>query len=284
MTSAAVIESAEPGEHSAPVLELVDATLHFGARALWSGLNFTLAAGEFVAVIGSNGTGKTSLFRSVLGQQPLTSGTVRFLSAPIRRGDRRIGYLPQGLEGVDGTPVRGRDLVAMGLDGHRFGPPWPSRGRTARVQRALEQVGALELGRRPVGQLSGGERQRLRIAQALIDRPRLLLCDEPFAALDLARQRMVSDLIDDGRRRTGCAVMVITHDINPVLSCVDRVIYLANGQARIGTVDEVFTSDALSAMYDTPVDVIHARGRIVVVGAADHHQADHHADTDAGPV
>ena len=271
-----------PGERGAPVLELVGATLGFGEQKLWSDLSFTLAAGEFVAVIGANGAGKTSLFRAVLGQQRLTSGSIRFLGRPIRQGDRRIGYLPQGLDLADGSPVRGRDLVAMGLSGHRFGPPWPSRRRAARVREALQEVGGLSLARRPVGQLSGGERQRLRIAEALIDRPRLLLCDEPFAALDLPRQRMVSELIDSGRRRTGCGVMVITHDINPVLDAVDRVLYLAGGQARLGTVDEVFTGAALTAMYGTPIEVIRAHGRIVVVGATDGGHPGHLATAGAG--
>ena len=266
------------------MLEFADATLHFRDHALWSGLSFRLSPGEFVAVIGANGTGKTSLFRAVLGQQPLTSGRIEFLGEKIRRGDRRIGYLPQGLDLADGTPVRGRDLVAMGLSGHRFGPPWPSRRRSARVRAALEQVGGLSLARQPVNQLSGGERQRLRMAEALIDSPQLLLCDEPFAALDLSRQRMVSELIGAGRRRTGCGVMVITHDINPVLADVDRVLYLANGQASLGTVDEVFTSEALSAMYGTSVEVIRARGRIIVVGAPEEVHPGHLVGAGAGSL
>jgi zinc/manganese transport system ATP-binding protein len=250
-----------------PVLQLIGATLRFGHRTLWSGLDLSLTAGEFVAVLGSNGTGKTSLFRAVLGQQRLSEGSVRLLGEHVHRGDRRIGYVPQRLDAPDSSPVRGQDLVALGHSGHRFGPPWPSRRRAAAVREALEAVGGTALARRPLGRLSGGEQQRLRIAQALVDRPRLLLCDEPFAALDLSRQRVVSDLIDTGRRRTGCGVLVITHDINPVLAAVDRVVYLANGQARVGSVDEVFTSAGLSAMYETPVEVIRTRGRIVVVGA-----------------
>lgn len=250
-----------------PILEVTGATLRFGERTLWSDLDFRLEAGEYVAVLGSNGTGKSSLFRALLGQLRLTSGSVSFLGEPARRGDRRIGYIPQRLEATSAAPVRGQDLVALGLSGHRFGLPWPSRRRRVAVRQALEQVGGTSLARRPLELLSGGEQQRLRIAQALVDQPRLLLCDEPFAGLDLARQREMSELIDAGRRATDCAVLLITHDINPVLSAVDRVIYLANGQARIGSVEEVFTSQGLSAMYDTPVEVIRTHGRIIVVGA-----------------
>lgn len=249
------------------VLEVQGATLRFGDRTLWSDLDFGLEAGEYVAVLGSNGTGKSSLFRALLGQQRLTQGSVRFLGEPARRGDRRIGYIPQRIEAPSGAPVRGQDLVALGLSGHRFGVPWPSRRRRAAVRAALEQVDGTALAHRPLELLSGGEQQRLRIAQALVGQPRLLLCDEPFAGLDLARQKEMSDLINSGREAAQCAVLLITHDINPVLDAVNRVIYLANGQARIGSVEEVFTSDGLSAMYNTPVEVIRTHGRIIVVGA-----------------
>lgn len=250
-----------------PILQVTGATLRFGERTLWSDLDFRLEAGEYVAVLGSNGTGKSSLFRALLGQQRLTAGSVRFLGEPARRGDRRIGYIPQRIEATSGAPVRGQDLVALGLSGHRFGVPWPSRRRRAAVRTALEQVDGTSLAHRPLELLSGGEQQRLRIAQALVDQPRLLLCDEPFAGLDLARQKEMSELIEAGRAAANCAVLLITHDINPVLGAVDRVIYLANGQARIGSVEEIFTSQGLSAMYDTPVEVIRTRGRIIVVGA-----------------
>ena len=249
------------------VVEIRDAALRFGERTVWQHLDLSIAAGEFIAVLGANGSGKTSLLRAILGMQHLSHGKILLDGERVRRGDRRIGYLPQQRPSEDGALVRGVDLVSLGLSGHRWGLAWPNQERRAQVRAAIEAVGAESFAGKPIGVLSGGEQQRIRVAQALVGQPELLLCDEPLASLDLNQQRIVSELIDDSRRRTRCGVLFITHDVNPVLDMVDRVVYLAGGQVRVGTVDEIFTADVLSEMYRTPVDVIRARGRIVVVVA-----------------
>lgn len=252
-----------------PVLSLRDATLRFGDRTLWGGLDLDVRPGEFIAVLGSNGSGKTSLLKAILGRQRLSSGEVRFLGEDVRRGNRRIGYIPQQKLADEGTPLRARDLIALGLDGHRWGMPLHFGRRRARVDAVLTAVGAVAYGRVPIATLSGGEQQRLRVGQALADNPRLLLCDEPLLSLDLAHQRAVSELIDANRRAGGIGVLFVTHDINPILGMVDRVLYLAGGRFRVGTPDEVLRSDVLSELYGSPVDVIRTRGRIVVVGTAE---------------
>ena len=270
----------------APVLSLRDATLSFGARTLWSGLDLDVAPGEFVAVLGPNGSGKTSFLKSVLGAQRLTSGEMRFLDEPVRRGARRIGYIPQQKLITASTPVRARDLVGFGVTGHRWGLPLSRRAERARVDELLKAVGATAYADAPVAALSGGEQQRLRVAQALASDPRLLLCDEPLLSLDLAHQRVVSELIDRHRRETDAAVVFVTHDVNPVLDMVNRVLYLVGGRFRIGTPDEVLDSEVLSSLYGTPVDVVRVRGRIVVVGSPDdphdHHSHDDHAHDEHG--
>jgi zinc/manganese transport system ATP-binding protein len=205
----------------------------------------------------------------ILGSRQLTGGTIDFLGENVTRGNRRIGYIPQQKLADEGTPLRARDLVALGLEGHRWGVPWPSARRRARVDAVLADVGATEYATVPIATLSGGEQQRLRVGQALADDPRLLLCDEPLLSLDLAHQRVVSELIDRNRRASGIGVLFVTHDINPILDMVDRVLYLAGGRFRIGTPDEVLRSDVLSELYGSPVDVIRTRGRIVVVGTAE---------------
>ena len=249
------------------VLSITDASLAFGDRQLWSGLNLNVEAGEFVAVLGPNGTGKTSLLRAILGQQPLTSGTVELLGVSAQRGNPAVGYVPQQTSNRDGTPVRARDFVAFGIDGNRWGPPITSRTTKRRVDELLQAVGASHYANAPVASLSGGEQQRIRIAQAIASSPALLLCDEPLLSLDLAQQRSVSELIDEQRRRLSTAVLFVTHDVNPILGIVDRVLYLAHGRFTIGTADEVLRSEVLSGLYGTPVDVFHCRGRVVVVGA-----------------
>jgi zinc/manganese transport system ATP-binding protein len=260
------------------VLELRDAALTLGGRSLWAGLDLDVAPGEFIAVLGANGSGKTSLLRAVLGQHELSAGAARFLGDPVRHGDRRIGYIPQQRRPDDGVPLRGRDLIALGIDGQRWGPGLPTAARRARIDALLDEVGARHFSRVPVAALSGGEQQRLRVGQSLAGDPRLLLCDEPLSSLDLRAQRTVSTLIDARRRARGFGVLFVTHDINPVLEHVDRVLYLAGGRFRVGTPDEVLRSEVLSELYSSPVDVIRAHGRIVIVGAPDESHAHEHDD------
>jgi zinc/manganese transport system ATP-binding protein len=257
-----------------PVLEFENGSLGFGDRSLWTGLDLTVRPGEFLAVLGPNGSGKTSLLKTILGQQRLDSGSVRLGGRPIRRGDRSVGYIPQQKLVAPGTPLRGRDLVGLGVNGHRFGPPLPRRGDRARIDELLVDVGATDYADRPVGSLSGGEQQRLRVGQALAADPVLLLCDEPLLSLDLQHQRAVSELIDRRRRTHDTAVVFVTHDVNPVLDVVDRILYLAGGRFLQGTPDEVLRSEVLSELYGTPVDVIRTRGRVIVAGVPDGH--DHH--------
>ena len=268
MTSAAAGRRDQAG--AAPVLSIQDASLGYGDRLLWSGLDLDVAAGQFVAILGPNGSGKTSLLRAVLGTQPLTSGRIEILGEPVRRGHRLVGYVPQQHLADRGTPLRARDFLALGIDGDRFGLPLPNADRRRRVDAMLDTVHARAFERARIGSLSGGEQQRLRIGQALIGDSRLLLCDEPLISLDLNQQRSVSELIDASRREQGRAVLMITHDVNPVLAMVDTVVYLANGQALVGSVDHVLTSEVLSDLYETPVEVIRVRGRIIVVGLPDH--------------
>jgi zinc/manganese transport system ATP-binding protein len=264
-------------------VELEGAELAFGSRTLWSGLDLSIEPGEFIAVLGPNGSGKTSLLKVLLGLQKLTAGHVKVAGRPPRRGSSEVGYVPQQ-KGFDrDLPLRGRDLVALGLDGHRWGMPIPSRARRQRVDTALASVGATQYADTPVGRLSGGEQQRLRMAQALLGQPAVLLCDEPLLSLDLQHQRAVTDLVDRSRRESGTAVVFVTHEVNPVLPLVDRILYLVDGRWAIGHPDEVMTSERLSALYGTDVDVLRVRGRIVVVGAPESAHAEpggnhHHLD------
>jgi len=250
------------------VAELSGARLAFGSRVLWDQLDLAVRAGEFIAVLGPNGSGKTSLLKVLLGQLPLTAGSVTICGSPVEKGSRRIGYVPQhrGLEA--GVALRGSDLVGLGYDGHRWGVT-TLRDRSAKraaVRQALQQVDGEDLADVPVGVMSGGELQRVRIAQALATDPVLLLCDEPLLNLDPGAARRVSTLIDARRREAGTAVLFVTHEVNPVLPYVDRVLYFVDGQFRVGTVDEVMTSETLSELYRAEIHVAKIGGHYVVVG------------------
>lgn len=261
-----------------PVLRLADAALAFGRHQLWAELDLDVRPGEFITVLGANGSGKSSLLKAVLGLQPLTAGEIQVMGRRVVRGDRHIGYVPQQRLFPVGTPMRGRDLVGFGIDGHRLGLRMIGRPAVReRIDAALNAVQAADFADRPIGQLSGGEQQRLRVAQALVSDPSILLCDEPLISLDLNHQAEVSRLVNHRRRTHRTAVLFVTHDVNPVLTYTDRVLYLAAGSYCIGTPDQVLRSSVLSRLYQTRVEVTRIGGRIVVLGAPDHHEP-HHAE------
>jgi zinc/manganese transport system ATP-binding protein len=250
-----------------PVVHLRAAGLGYSSRLLWQNVDLTVAPGEFLAVLGPNGCGKTSLLKVLLGLTGLSSGSAQVCGAPPRRGSNTIGYIPQQ-KGFDrDLPIRGTDLVRLGLDGHRWGIGLPSAARRRRIEAAIDAVGASRFAGAPIGRLSGGEQQRLRIAQALIGNPKLLLCDEPLLSLDIKHQREVVNNLDQQRRASDIAVIFVTHEINPILTVVDRVLYLVGTRWAVGSPEEVLTSATLSDLYQTTVEVLRVHGRIIIVGA-----------------
>ncbi|WP_344283400.1 metal ABC transporter ATP-binding protein [Actinomadura napierensis] len=208
------------------------AALRYGERTVWSGLDLDVAAGEFVVVLGANGSGKTSLLKVLLGLRRLSAGTVTVGGRPPRRGSDLIGYVPQHRGIPPHTPLRARDLVRLGVDGHRWGPRLPRQDARRRVDEALRGVGAEAFADVPLELLSGGELQRVRVAQALASGPRALLCDEPLASLDAEHQRIVSELVDRRRREHRTAVVFVTHEVEPVLPLADRVLHMPGEPGR----------------------------------------------------
>jgi zinc/manganese transport system ATP-binding protein len=264
-----------------PALVIENAAVSIRGRVLWSALSITIERGEFVAILGPNGVGKSTLLKAILGIRPLTTGRI------VHAGSARsVGYLPQRRGFDPSLRVRGSEIVRLGVDGTRYGPPLsPAKSRAvrARVDELIELVDARAFAHRPIGQLSGGEQQRLLIAQALAHRPHLLLLDEPLDSLDLPNQRSVAELIARLCRDEGVAVLMVAHDVNPIVAYLDRVVYLAPGGAAAGTVAEVINSETLTALYRMPIEVLKTSdGRLVVVGQpeaaavhADRHEHPH---------
>jgi zinc/manganese transport system ATP-binding protein len=242
-------------------------------RSVWRDASFEVRQGEFVAVIGPNGAGKTTLFRLLLGLRRPTSGSIEVLGAPPHRGNRRIGYVPQRHAIDTDTHVAAEDLVRLGLTGARWGPAAHFRDDRRATVEALAAVGASELGPKSLGSMSGGELQRVFLAEAIIGRPEMLLLDEPLSNLDLRRARELVEVVHDLVRSRRVTTLLVAHDINPLIECLDRVIYIANGRVATGSPAEVLTSSSLSALYGVPVEVLHdSRGNIVIVGGENPHE------------
>jgi zinc/manganese transport system ATP-binding protein len=296
MTTPAALTAAGAGE----VLAVEGVCVRLAGREILHDVSCTVARGEFVGLIGSNGAGKTTLLRVILGLQAPATGKVTVAgqqrpagpptrwrsaqrwSAPRRRrgGQQppgRIGYVPQKILLDPDLPVRARDLVALGLDGHRPGLPLPTRRRRELTDAMLAAVGASRFADERAGNLSGGEQQRVLIAHALIGSPDLLLLDEPLANLDLRSEQEIIELLASVAREQRVAVLMSAHDMNPLLPVMDRLIYLADGRAASGPTAEVVRPDVLSALYGQHVDVITVHDRVLVVAGRGEAGTDGHA-------
>ncbi len=252
-----------------PVLAAESVTVSLSGRRVLDRVSFTLGAGELTGLIGSNGAGKTTLFRAILGLQAVGEGRIVIEGRPCARGGARIGYVPQKISLDPDIPLRARDVVALGIDGHRLGFSLGGRRRSAVVDATLRAVGGERFANSRVGTLSGGEQQRVLIAHALASSPCLLLLDEPLANLDIRAEREVAALLGRIAHEQGVAVLISAHDMNPLLPVMDRIVYLAGGRAASGTTDEVVRPEVLSPLYGQHVDVLHVHDRILVVAGAD---------------
>lgn len=284
-----ITASAGPSQTSSTAVSLDGLAVSLGGRPILRAVDLTVARGEFIAVLGPNGAGKSTLMKAILGLIPPSAGSVRVLGQPPAQARRWVGYLPQRHSFDQSTRVRGVDLVRLGLDGTRWGIPLGltagARGRRRaegnRVDEVIRLVGAEAYAERAIGELSGGEQQRLLIAQALVQRPAVLILDEPLDSLDLPNQASVAALVRQVATEEQIAVLLVAHDVNPLLHLLDRVLYLGGGRALAGTVDEVITARQLSELYHAPVEVLRAAdGRLVVIGQpeAPHHHGHRHGD------
>lgn len=246
------------------VISLRGVSVSFGDREVLRDVSFSIGRGEFTGLIGSNGAGKTTLLRVILGLQPTTSGSVTVEGNGHGRG-ASVGYVPQKIVFDADVPLRARDIVSLGLDGHRLGFPLPSHARRARVDDLLDAVDASRFANERIGTLSGGEQQRVLIAHALVGRPRLLLLDEPLANLDLRSAQEVSRLLARLSKSQDIAVLISAHDMNPLIPYMNRIVYIAEGRVASGTTEEVVRQDVLSELYGHHVDVLRVHNRVVVV-------------------
>ncbi len=264
------------GKTEEAIIQAIDLSVRYGERVVWQHADFSIRRGEFVGILGPNGAGKTTLFRLLLGLLPPSTGRLEIFGAAPRRGNPRIGYVPQRHPIDSDMRLEALEFVHLGISGNRWGVLLPSESRAERQKAldALQSVNGTELAHRSLGQLSGGELQRVFLAQALAGKPDILLLDEPLANLDIRRETELVQLIASVARAQQVAVLLIAHDINPLLPVVDRLIYAVNGRIATGTPHKIITTKALSALYGAPVEVLHdSHGRVAVLGTE---EAAHH--------
>ena len=264
------------------LLTLDHVSVRLGGREILQDVSFGIRPGQFTGLIGPNGAGKTTLLKVILGLQPVTAGEVLINGEPRSPRDTSIGYVPQKLGIEPDIPLRVRDVVSLGLDGHKFGLRLPSRARRELVSDMLTAVGAQRYADARVGELSGGEQQRVMIAHALISQPKLLLLDEPLANLDISSEQGIASVLARLARAEHVAVLLSAHDMNPLMPYMDRIVYVAAGRVAVGRTDEVVQPEVLSRLYGQHVDVIRVHGRILVVAAPEGVDEAEAAAEDAG--
>ncbi len=237
-------------------IDFENLTLGFGKKQLLSQFSNTIEPKEFVGIFGANGAGKSTLLRAILGLIKPLSGSVQIHGSLAKRGHPDIGYMPQSKSDPPSHQLTGRSYLGVTLNGLGWGLPLLTTQQHQLIDEIITLTGLQEYIDRPYVQLSGGEKQRLALAQALLNRPKILLLDEPLSGLDPAQQMKMIHLIQSIQQQWGMTVLFTAHDMNPLLGVMTKVIYLAHGKIAVGTVDEVVNNDTLSWLYDTPIEVI----------------------------
>lgn len=240
-------------------LAFTDVSAVRGGRLIWSHATFDIPAGGIVAVIGSNGAGKTTLLNMVLGLIPSATGRLEIFGRRPGQANDNIGYIPQHYADSSGEAIRAADAVLLGLTGRRWAFGRSTTSQQTRVAEALAAVEATDLGCRRLSTLSGGQRQRIAIAVALVARPELLILDEPLASLDLRSQRDIVALLARLHAELAVTILVVAHDLNPLLPILDSVIYMLDGRPRYVPVGDIMDDTLLTRLYGTPIHVHRAR-------------------------
>jgi zinc/manganese transport system ATP-binding protein len=240
-------------------------TVGYPGKKVWHNASFSVNRGEFVAVIGPNGAGKTTMFRLLLGLQQPISGELRIFDGKPRRGNSKIGYVPQRHTIDSETNIECAELVRLAYSGYKWGIGLSSREEKKAAEDALDAVGVTDLVHKSLSSLSGGELQRIFLAEALVSNPEMLLLDEPLSNLDIRRANDLVQLINSVAKSRNVTTFLVAHDINPLIQFLDKIIYIANGKVATGTPKEVLTSESLTELYGTHVEVIHdSMGHILI--------------------
>lgn len=247
------------------VITFQNLTLRYPGKQIFSDFSESITEGEFIGILGANGAGKSTLLRAILGLIKPASGNIMILKHFVHRGCSHVGYVPQLQQHLQNNKLSGRAYIASALRGFCYGLPLYTKEQKDEIERVIALVNAKNYIDRPFVQLSGGERKRVALAQALLNQPKILLLDEFLNGLDPGQQRQMVDLIQTLSVKLNMTVLFTAHDLNPFLKVISRIIYLAAGKVAMGDVNEIVTSEKLSWLYGSTIDVVQSKGQYFVV-------------------
>ena len=236
-----------------------EVTLGYGRRPVLTGISFDIPEGDFLGLVGPNGSGKTTILRAILGTLDPLSGSI------TRAPDLRFGYVPQRDQVDYGFPLKVLDVVLMGRYDRIGIGRRPSADDRAHALSALDHVGIADLAGQPLSSLSGGQKQRTLIARALVGRPNVLVLDEPTNGMDLVSTTQILGLVRELHERDRLTVLMVSHALNEVANYVDRIALVTEGRFRIGPIDEIMGEQVLSELYGIPVEVASVGGHRIVL-------------------
>jgi ABC-type Mn2+/Zn2+ transport system ATPase subunit len=247
-------------------IELNEVSVKKSKRVLLDRINLRILKNEFVGVIGPNGAGKTSLLNVIAGFEKFR-GELRLFGREeswmrSRNVRMRVGYVPQSFEIDPSFPILAVEAVMIGSYGRTGLFRSPGRSEFERAMELMELMRVAHLAHRPLGHLSGGERQKISLARAILQKPEILLLDEPTANLDIAIQKEVLDLIEKIFERESLTILYVTHDFNMLPATMQRAVFLSHGGIAFdGGISTAMTGIMLSCLFEYPLETFERNGR-----------------------
>lgn len=222
--------------------------LSYGRHEVMSNITFAVETGDYIGVAGPNGSGKTSLIKSILGLLPPVAGKITFDSSIT--GSRSVGYLPQkAIQSDTLFPAKVKEVVAMGLLAHKRGARFFNASDYEKVEAVLAKLGVAELADKKIGSLSGGQQQRVLLARAMVSSPRLLVLDEPTSALDPKIREEFYDLLGQLNERDNITILLVSHDMASIGKYTKKLLYLDRKIVFYGSYDEFCGSEEMGAYF-----------------------------------
>ena len=246
-------------KHGGELLVFEHTDLGYGKYRVLTDVNMVLEAGDFLGIVGPNGSGKTTILKAMLGILKPLSGRVR------RNTGVRIAYVPQRQFIDEVYPLTALEVAMMGRYPLLSVFGRPSRRDKELVMECLRHVSIVDLADRPYRDLSGGQKQRTLIARALAAQPKALILDEPTNDMDIGSEHSIMELLKTLNQRDGITIVMVSHLLNVVANFVEKLVLIDGGMRSVGRTEEVLTAENLTDVYGVPIEVANCGEKIVVI-------------------